>query len=297
MHQRAAAEAMPEAREQTVVEKPLRLQERRIAAVIDALHRAGARSVVDLGCGDGDLVVALARDASVERVAGSDVSVRELERAKERLDRALMPASRRERIGLFQSLRALPRRARRRVRRGRAAGSRRAPRARAPARASRAPCSARRARRRSCSRRPTASTTRASRRWRTASSAIADHRFEWTRAEFRGVGGRDRCRRTATPWRTATSATPTRRSARRPRWRCSRAADDPRLRARRADRRVGLGQVHVRRAPFPADRDPVVGPLPRARRRRRDRPERDQRRVRRAATRSPRSGSPRAASP
>ncbi|MDQ6944446.1 MAG: methyltransferase domain-containing protein, partial [Candidatus Eremiobacteraeota bacterium] len=75
----------------------------RIVAVLNALHRAGARSVVDLGCGDGDLLVALARDASVERVAGSDVSVRELERAKERLDRALMPASRRERIGLFQS--------------------------------------------------------------------------------------------------------------------------------------------------------------------------------------------------
>jgi len=99
----AAREAGAESSEQTVVEKPLRLQERRIAAVLDVLHRAGARSVVDLGCGDGDLVIALARDAGVERVAGSDVSVRELERAKERLDRALMPASRRERIGLFQS--------------------------------------------------------------------------------------------------------------------------------------------------------------------------------------------------
>ena len=98
-----AAEGGADSREQTVVEKPLRLQDRRIAAVLDALRRAGARSIVDLGCGDGDLVVALARDASVERVAGSDVSVRELERAKERLDRALMPASRRERIGLFQS--------------------------------------------------------------------------------------------------------------------------------------------------------------------------------------------------
>jgi len=98
-----ATDAVAESSEQTVVEKPLKLQDRRIAAVIDALHRAGARSVVDLGCGGGDLVVALARDASVERVMGTDVSVRELERAKERLDRALMPASRRGRIGLFQS--------------------------------------------------------------------------------------------------------------------------------------------------------------------------------------------------
>ncbi len=59
--------------------------------------------MVDLGCGGVDLVVALARDASIERIAGTDVSMRELERAKERLDRALMPVSRRERIGLFQS--------------------------------------------------------------------------------------------------------------------------------------------------------------------------------------------------
>jgi 3' terminal RNA ribose 2'-O-methyltransferase Hen1 len=89
--------------EQTVVEKPLRLQDRRVATVLGALRDAGARSVVDLGCGGGDLLLALVRDSAFERVSGTDVSVRELERAKERLDRALMPASRRERIGLFQS--------------------------------------------------------------------------------------------------------------------------------------------------------------------------------------------------
>jgi 3' terminal RNA ribose 2'-O-methyltransferase Hen1 len=92
-----------DSREETVVEKPLRLQDRRIAAVVGVLHGAGARSVVDLGCGGGDLVLALARDAAFDRVTGVDVSARELERAKERLGRAVMPASRRERIALFQS--------------------------------------------------------------------------------------------------------------------------------------------------------------------------------------------------
>jgi len=98
-----AADDAAETREETVVEKPLRLQDRRIATVMGALRAAGARSVVDLGCGGGDLILALARDGNFERVAGVDVSARELERAKERLDRALMPISRRERFTLFQS--------------------------------------------------------------------------------------------------------------------------------------------------------------------------------------------------
>jgi len=92
-----------ESAEQVVVEKPIRLQERRIAAVLDVLKSAGASSVVDLGCGSGDLLLALARDRAFERIAGADVSTRELERAQERLDRVHMPASRRARVSLFQS--------------------------------------------------------------------------------------------------------------------------------------------------------------------------------------------------
>ncbi|HEY0395337.1 MAG TPA: 3' terminal RNA ribose 2'-O-methyltransferase Hen1 [Candidatus Elarobacter sp.] len=92
-----------ETREEQIVETPLRLQDRRVAAVVGVLHAAGARSVVDLGCGGGDLVLALARDTAFDAIAGVDVSPRELERAKERLDRTLMPVSRRERISLFQS--------------------------------------------------------------------------------------------------------------------------------------------------------------------------------------------------
>jgi 3' terminal RNA ribose 2'-O-methyltransferase Hen1 len=85
------------------VERPLRLQERRIAAVIDVLRSLDAKSIVDLGCGNGDLLAALAREAQFERIGGSDVSSRELERAKARLDRQPMPISRREQIMLFAS--------------------------------------------------------------------------------------------------------------------------------------------------------------------------------------------------
>jgi 3' terminal RNA ribose 2'-O-methyltransferase Hen1 len=91
------------AQSEDALERPMRLQERRIAAVIDVLHRIGATSIVDVGCGEGDLIAAVSRDAQFARILGVDVSARELERAKNRLDRTLMAASRRECIGLFQS--------------------------------------------------------------------------------------------------------------------------------------------------------------------------------------------------
>ncbi len=98
-----ALQASGAANREQGLERPLRLQDRRIAAVAKTLHELGVISVVDVGCGEGDLIAALARDFQIDRVAGTDVSMRELERAKARLDHFPLPASRRERIGLFQS--------------------------------------------------------------------------------------------------------------------------------------------------------------------------------------------------
>lgn len=85
------------------LERPLRLQDRRIAAVMESLRACGAASIADVGCGEGDLLVALVREPQVSRIIGTDVSVRELERAKSRLDRANMLSSKRDSIELFQS--------------------------------------------------------------------------------------------------------------------------------------------------------------------------------------------------
>jgi 3' terminal RNA ribose 2'-O-methyltransferase Hen1 len=86
-----------------ILEKPLRLQDRRISTVVETLRTLSAKSVVDIGCGEGDLIAAIARDPQIERIVGTDVSMRELERAKARLEHLPLSASRRERIGLFQS--------------------------------------------------------------------------------------------------------------------------------------------------------------------------------------------------
>lgn len=79
--------------------RPLRLDRR--DAVLAALRGTGARRVVDLGCGEGVYLQALAAEPGVEEILGVDVSARELERAERRLER--LPERRRERIRLRQS--------------------------------------------------------------------------------------------------------------------------------------------------------------------------------------------------
>jgi len=71
--------------------------------VVEALEGAGARRVLDLGCGDGRLLQALLRVGSFERGVGVDVSFAALERAARRLHLHEMSPKQRERVELLQS--------------------------------------------------------------------------------------------------------------------------------------------------------------------------------------------------
>ncbi|MFJ2304672.1 3' terminal RNA ribose 2'-O-methyltransferase Hen1 [Streptomyces sp. NPDC087787] len=66
-------------------EKPTPLAVRRRDAIVAALHEHGAARVLDLGCGQGQLVQALLRDARFTEIVGVDVSVRALTIAARRL--------------------------------------------------------------------------------------------------------------------------------------------------------------------------------------------------------------------
>jgi 3' terminal RNA ribose 2'-O-methyltransferase Hen1 len=70
------------------LERPLSLHEQRHEAVVSALRAAGAKSVLDLGCSEGRLMLRLARESSIHRLVGVDVSLGALERAEKRLSRA-----------------------------------------------------------------------------------------------------------------------------------------------------------------------------------------------------------------
>jgi 3' terminal RNA ribose 2'-O-methyltransferase Hen1 len=80
---------------------PQPLAELRAAAVLDVLRDAGARTVADLGCGDGRLLAGLLADPSFTRVIGADVSARALEQAGRRLAR--LAERQRQRAELFQT--------------------------------------------------------------------------------------------------------------------------------------------------------------------------------------------------
>jgi len=83
------------------LEAPLRLNERRLERVVEVLREAGARSVLNLGCGSGRLIQALLKDRQFERIAGVDASTRELEMAQGRLKLDRLSERQRGRVTLL----------------------------------------------------------------------------------------------------------------------------------------------------------------------------------------------------
>ena len=55
------------------------MHDQRLEAVLGALRSVGAATIVDLGCGDGPLLVRLAHEVSIRRIVGVDVSAEALE--------------------------------------------------------------------------------------------------------------------------------------------------------------------------------------------------------------------------
>jgi SAM-dependent methyltransferase len=79
------------------------LARRRIEAILDVLRAAGARTVLDLGCGEGALLAALLADSRFTRVVGADVSFRALQVAARTLRLEQLPDRTRARIELVQT--------------------------------------------------------------------------------------------------------------------------------------------------------------------------------------------------
>ncbi|SED71050.1 3' terminal RNA ribose 2'-O-methyltransferase Hen1 [Ruania alba] len=78
------------------------LNQLRHDAVLGVLTEAGVHSVIDLGCGSGQLLQKLIPSAKFTRIVGSDVSARALQHAARRLRLDRMSERQTERIQLFQ---------------------------------------------------------------------------------------------------------------------------------------------------------------------------------------------------
>ncbi|MFF7558377.1 3' terminal RNA ribose 2'-O-methyltransferase Hen1 [Streptomyces pseudovenezuelae] len=83
-------------------EKPTPLAVQRREAILEALRAAGAARVLDLGCGQGQLVQALLKDPKFTEIVGVDVSVRALTIASRRLKLDRMGERMASRVQLFQ---------------------------------------------------------------------------------------------------------------------------------------------------------------------------------------------------
>ncbi len=91
------------AHEEAVLEARVALNDVRMAAVCAELEASGARTVIDLGCGEGRLLQRLVRTKQFTKVVGADVSPRTLELAGERLHLDELPERQRERVEVFQA--------------------------------------------------------------------------------------------------------------------------------------------------------------------------------------------------
>jgi 3' terminal RNA ribose 2'-O-methyltransferase Hen1 len=91
----------PDVKEEAQLERPLSLNDQRLASVLAVLKGSGASRVIDLGCGEGRLLKLLLAERQFTEIVGMDVSYRLLETATDRLHLDRMPPMQRERIQLL----------------------------------------------------------------------------------------------------------------------------------------------------------------------------------------------------
>lgn len=84
------------------LEKPLQLNELRLETVTQVLLAQGAQRVLDLGCGEGRLLKRLSKEGQFKRLVGVDVSLRALEIAARRLHLEEASEKQLERMELWQ---------------------------------------------------------------------------------------------------------------------------------------------------------------------------------------------------
>jgi 3' terminal RNA ribose 2'-O-methyltransferase Hen1 len=98
----ADAKAEHVSQEEEIAEKPLKLNEQRIEAVLNQVRTHAVKTVVDVGCGEGRYLRALLKEKQLEKITGMDVSMRALGIARDRMRLEDAPARIKDRITLIQ---------------------------------------------------------------------------------------------------------------------------------------------------------------------------------------------------
>jgi 3' terminal RNA ribose 2'-O-methyltransferase Hen1 len=96
-----ATEAVPLAEDEPAKMTGPKLNDQRLEAALNAIKKSGAESVIDLGCGEGNLLRLLMKEKTVTRIAGVDVSRTALEHARDKLNLERLPEARQQRVSLL----------------------------------------------------------------------------------------------------------------------------------------------------------------------------------------------------
>lgn len=83
------------------IETKVELKEERLDSVLSALKSSGAKTVLDIGCGEGNLLKLLLKEKQFEKIIGLEVSIRVLTIASAKLRLEGLPNKQRERIALL----------------------------------------------------------------------------------------------------------------------------------------------------------------------------------------------------
>ncbi|MDR1024538.1 MAG: 3' terminal RNA ribose 2'-O-methyltransferase Hen1, partial [Treponema sp.] len=95
-------EAFPTGNDEPETTGRPRLNTLRLEAVFNVIKKSGAGSVIDLGCGEGNLLRLLVNEKTFTRVTGVDVSRTALEHARDKLKIERLPEALQKRVSLFQ---------------------------------------------------------------------------------------------------------------------------------------------------------------------------------------------------
>ncbi|MCE1246860.1 MAG: 3' terminal RNA ribose 2'-O-methyltransferase Hen1 [Firmicutes bacterium] len=85
------------------IESRIPLKDLRYAGITEVLKAAGCRKIIETGCGEGRMLMVLAKDPFFTEIAGSDVSAKILEKAADKLDPERFSKARNGRVKLFQA--------------------------------------------------------------------------------------------------------------------------------------------------------------------------------------------------
>jgi 3' terminal RNA ribose 2'-O-methyltransferase Hen1 len=94
-------DARPGDKIEETLERPMSLNDQRLGSVLAALRGSGAKRVLDLGCGEGKLIREMLKEKQFTQIVGLDVSIRSLEIAQRRLKLERLPSVQAERVQLM----------------------------------------------------------------------------------------------------------------------------------------------------------------------------------------------------